>query len=63
MLTRRNRLAKIRNQDENGVGEIWATAPYLMLGYFENKEATDEVIVDGWFNTGDLGFSIFILTS
>ena len=27
-----------------------------MLGYYDNKEATDEVLKNGWFYTGDLGY-------
>ena len=42
-------------------GEICVTGPSLMLGYYKNQEATDEVIkvhADGqrWFHMGDLGF-------
>ena len=27
-----------------------------MLGYYENEEATNEVVKDGWFNSGDIGY-------
>lgn len=36
-------------------GEILATAPYVMLEYFERPEATAETVTDGWVHTGDVG--------
>lgn len=47
---------KIDNPDENGIGELMAKGPNVMLGYYENEEETREVIKNGWLHTGDLAY-------
>ncbi len=46
---------KIDNPDAGGVGEVIARGRNLMLGYWQDEEATKAAIRDGWFHTGDLG--------
>lgn len=48
---------KIQNPNENGEGEILIKTPTLMLGYYEDEEATKKVIdEEGYFNSGDIGY-------
>ncbi|NLM75922.1 MAG: AMP-binding protein [Clostridiaceae bacterium] len=47
---------EIHEPDSDGIGEIKCKGPSIMLGYYEDQEATNEVIRDGWFYTGDSGY-------
>ncbi|MCR5201289.1 MAG: AMP-binding protein [Saccharofermentans sp.] len=47
---------EFRDKDEDGMGELCAKAPNVMIGYYKNDELTKDVIKDGWFHTGDLGY-------
>lgn len=52
---------KIDNPNEKGEGEVLIKSETLMLGYYEDQEATDEVIEideegNRWFHSGDVGY-------
>ena len=54
---------EVRIVDEDGqqvrcgeVGEIVASGPRIMKGYWKREDATGEAIKDGWLYTGDLGY-------
>lgn len=47
---------KINEPNSEGIGEILAEGPNIMLGYYKNPQLTKEVFEGDWFKTGDLGY-------
>ena len=45
-----------RSVGPNRVGRVWVRGPSLMSGYLGQPAATTAVLVEGWLDTGDLGF-------
>lgn len=51
-----NTEVKIVDKNKEGIGEIAVKGKHVMLGYYKNEEATKEVMKNGFFHTGDLGY-------
>lgn len=43
---------------DNHIGKVWCKGPSVMVGYFRDPEATDACLVDGWLDTGDMGYMV-----
>ncbi len=54
---------EIQVRDENGtplpekaIGKVWCRGPSVMVGYYRDPESTAACMVDGWLDTGDMGY-------
>ncbi|MEM8918215.1 MAG: fatty acyl-AMP ligase [Pseudomonadota bacterium] len=57
----RDTLLEIRTEDgsvlpEKTVGKVWMQSPSVMECYYRNPEATEACLIDGWLDTGDMGY-------
>lgn len=42
---------------DHQIGKVWCRGPSVMHSYFRNEEATQDCLVDGWLDTGDMGYT------
>ncbi|CAN5481613.1 fatty acyl-AMP ligase [soil metagenome] len=57
----RDMAVEIREEDgtplpDRAIGKVWCKGPSVMVGYFRDQAATDACLVDGWLDTGDMGY-------
>lgn len=44
--------------NDHQIGKVWCKGPSVMVGYFRDPEATEACMVDGWLDTGDMGYLV-----
>jgi len=54
-------IVEIRDEDgatlpDRAIGKVWCKGPSIMEGYFRDPDATAACMVDGWLDTGDMGY-------
>jgi len=57
----RDMAIEVREEDgtplpEKAIGKVWCKGPSVMVGYFRDEAATEACMVDGWLDTGDMGY-------
>ena len=57
----RDMKVEVREEDgtplpERAIGKLWCSGPSVMAGYFRDQASTDACLVDGWLDTGDMGY-------
>ena len=57
----RDMKVQVREEDgtplpDRAIGKIWCSGPSIMAGYFRDEAATAACMVDGWLDTGDMGY-------
>jgi fatty-acyl-CoA synthase len=43
---------------DHHIGKVWCKGPSVMHSYFRDPESTDACLVDGWLDTGDMGYNV-----
>jgi fatty-acyl-CoA synthase len=59
----RDMALEIRGEHRNAlpdhhIGKVWCKGPSVMHGYFRDPESTDACLVEGWLDTGDMGYMV-----
>ncbi|MBW6530979.1 fatty acyl-AMP ligase [Sphingomonas citri] len=52
---------EVREEDgtplpDGAIGKVWCRGPSVMVGYFRDPGATEACLIDGWLDTGDMGY-------
>jgi fatty-acyl-CoA synthase len=47
-----------QTKGDHQIGKVWCRGKSVMHSYFRNEEATNDCLVDGWLDTGDMGYLV-----